>query len=272
MKKLLISILTVLLLALCIITIWKGIVVFGVNIIGFTQIGEKSAKLDESISKATVIASTDFDNIVNKDLVNDLKKLKEEKKNYDDLVQATGTTGLQTTSQYQKYEIEYLWTVIGNHATSEGVVIKMDLVAGSLQNNYNLNFTVTGEYIGITDFISDIENDAALGFKIENFNLVPGSNTSELQATFTCRDIEIKDIASGSSTKADTDTSKKEDSKSTSSSTNTTADSSKGASTGNQTSDVKSNTTNTSTNATSTNTASNSTTATNSTTSSTAAN
>lgn len=251
MKKLLISILTVLLLVLCIITIWKGIVVFGVNIIGFTQIGEKSAKLDESISRATVIASTDFDNVVNKDLVNDLKKLKEEKKNYDELVQATGTTGVQSTSQYQKYEIEYLWTVIGNHATSEGVVIKMDLVSGSLQNNYNLNFTVTGEYIGITDFISDIENDAALGFKIENFNLVPGSNTSELQATFTCRDIEIKDIAGGSSTKSVED-SLSDVSTTNSSNTNTTSDSSKGASTSSQTNNTTANSTsNTSTNSTS---------------------
>lgn len=241
MKKLLISILTVLLLVLCIVTIWKGIIVFGVNIIGFTQIGEKSAQLDESISRATVLASTDFDNVVNKDLVNDLKKLKEEKKNYDDLVQATGTTGTSKSSQYQKYEIEYLWTVIGNHATSEGVVIKMDLVAGSLTNNYNLNFTVTGEYIGITDFISDIENDAALGFKIENFNLVPGASTSELQATFTCRDIEIKDIASGSSVKETKDDSSDENQTNTSS-TNTTTDSSKGASTSSNTNNTSSST------------------------------
>ena len=36
---------------------------------------------------------------------------------------------------------------------------------------YDLYFTANGTYVGITDFISDIENDSKLGFKIDDFKL-----------------------------------------------------------------------------------------------------
>ena len=93
---------------------------------------------------------------------------------------------VKQATQFQKYEIESLWVKIGNHAKSEGVVMKMDLLRGTGDDNYNLNFTVNGSYIGITNFISNIENDSQLGFKIENFSMVPSSSTTDLQATFTC--------------------------------------------------------------------------------------
>ena len=57
------------------------------------------------------------------------------------------------------------------------------------EGTYDLDFTATGSYICITDFVSAIENDSTLGFKIEEFKLVPSG--SDLQATFTCKDISI---------------------------------------------------------------------------------
>lgn len=196
MKKLLISILIVLLFLLSVLTILKGFTFAGLDIPGMAQIKAKSEELDASISEATVLASSDYKNVLD-NIDSDIKKLEEEKKNYDDLVKMNNGRTVQIANQYQKYEIEYLWTIVGNHATSEGVVLKMDLVAGTTENNYNLNFTVTGSYIGIIDFISSIENDSVLGFKIENFALIPGTSTDDLQATFTCRDITITDIKEG---------------------------------------------------------------------------
>lgn len=192
MKKILFSILIVLLFILCLITAWKGINVFGIEILGFSGIQEKNSNLDNTISEATMLASKDYEDTL-KNIEDDIKKLQEEKKNYEGLVTTADGSEVKVTNQYQKYEIEYLWAVIGNHATSEGIELKMDLVAGSTQNLYNLNFTVNGSYIGIADFISSIENDPVLGFKIENFSMT-GSDT--LQATFTCKDIEIKEISS----------------------------------------------------------------------------
>lgn len=193
MKKLLISILILLLLLLCIFAVTNGIKIGGINILGISEIKNKSNKLDEDIQIATKLASTDYQKTLT-DMQTNIKRLEEEKKNYEDMVTVSTDEQVKTASQFQKYEIEYLWTTVGNHATSEGVVIKMDLVKTAIENNYNLNFTVNGSYIGITDFISDIENDSVLGFKIEDFKMEPNNDTSDLQATFICKDITIKDI------------------------------------------------------------------------------
>ena len=124
------------------------------------------------------------------------KKLKEEKQNYQDMTAISSDGETQAVNQIEKYEIETLWVKLGNHATSEGVVMKMDVTSGSsgAQDSYNLNFTVTGGYVQIEDFISSIENDSTLGFKIEEFKMAPSGN--DLQATFVCKDIPIKQVSS----------------------------------------------------------------------------
>ena len=80
--------------------------------------------------------------------------------------------------------------------------MQMDVIKGnsSTQDMYNLKFTATGSYISITDFISAIENDSTLGFKIEEFKMNPSSSGSDLQATFVCKDIAIKDVSQSTTT------------------------------------------------------------------------
>lgn len=251
MKKLLISILIVLIVALTAMTIFKGLTVFGLEIPGVSQIQEKDNQLRTSIEEATILASSDYKNVLD-DMQTNIKKLEEEKKNYDDLVKISNGNKTQVSNQYQKYEIEYLWTIIGNHATSEGVVLKMDLVSGVGEKNYNLNFTVTGNYIGIIDFISSIENDSVLGFKIENFSMVPGASSEDLQATFTCKDITITDIKEGTSTKSDKSENTEQNSSNTTNKTNTTTENTVNANTTNTTSTT--NTTNTANTTSTTNT------------------
>ena len=202
MKKILIALLLVLLIALNCLAIFKGINLFGFKIISFGQIKENSTQLDQKIAQATALGSTEYPNIL-KTMDANVKKLEQEKKNYEDMVTISTNEQVQFANQYQKYEVEYLWTIIGNHATKEGVVIKIDIVSAAGNNRYNLNFTVNGSYIGTTEFISDIENDSALGFKIENFCMKPGGSTQELQTTFSCKDIEIKDIQLNNNTKFD---------------------------------------------------------------------
>ncbi len=158
MKKLLITILIVLVLTLTIFTVVKGLELGSFGILG--------------------------------------KKLKEEKTNYEDMVAVSSSDDVQTASQLAKYKIDFLWTKIGTHATSEGVVIKMDITNGSgATDTYNLNFTVNGGYINIAEFIRDIEDDSKLGFKIEEFSMKAGSSTSDLQATFVCKDVPIEGIS-----------------------------------------------------------------------------
>lgn len=58
------------------------------------------------------------------------------------------------------------------------------------ENTKNLSFTVIGQYVGIIDFVSAIENDSELGFRIENFNLIPDNTTTAEDANKTQEELE----------------------------------------------------------------------------------
>lgn len=195
MKKLLIVLLIALVLALTIFTVVNGLEIGDFEILGIKGIQAKNANLEKSVTEATKLASSEFPNKVSQ-LNTSMKKLKEEKTNYEDMVAVSSSDDVQAASQLAKYKIDFLWTKIGSHATSEGVVIKMDITNGSgAADIYNLNFTVNGGYINIAEFIRDIEDDSKLGFKIEEFSMKAGSSTSDLQATFVCKDVPIEGIS-----------------------------------------------------------------------------
>lgn len=200
MKKMLILVLIALLIALAAFIGIKGVTIGSVEILGIQGIQEKNSELDEKIQEAAKLAEKTYQQAVSEVNIN-AKKLQEEKKNYEDMTVISEDGEVQIANQIEKYEIETLWVKLGNHATKEGVVMKMDVTNGSsgAQGSYNLNFTATGGYVQIEDFISSIENDSTLGFKIEEFKMIPSGN--ELQATFVCKDIPIKEISSTTVTK-----------------------------------------------------------------------
>ena len=53
----------------------------------------------------------------------------------------------------------------------------------------DLKFTVSGDYIPITEFIYHLEDDNKLGFEISNFEMAKGGNN--LQAAFTVKGVPI---------------------------------------------------------------------------------
>ena len=225
MRKLLIGILISLLLILCVYTIVYGINIGNFEILGITQIKEKTDDLDNEINQASKLASSDYPKTL-AELTNEYKNLQTEKENYENLVTISSDEDIQAASQYEKYEIEFLWTKIGNHATSEGVTLKVEIKNSSsgTEGLYDLYFTANGTYVGITDFISDIENDSKLGFKIDNFKLISSSaNSEELQGTFNCKDININLNNSQITTTTGTSTSNATEKNNSNSSTNTVA-------------------------------------------------
>lgn len=197
MKKLLILILIGLLLILSIFTILKGVNIGKIEVFSIDTIKEKNKQLDEKIQEASKTVEKDYNQAI-EDLNENTKKLKQQKANYEEMTQIGEDGEVQNATQIERYEIETLWVKLGNHATSEGATMKMDILEGSTgaENAYNLRFTVTGTYISIVDFISDIENDTTLGFKIEEFRMIPSGSDSTLEATFVCKDIIIKDLNS----------------------------------------------------------------------------
>lgn len=224
MKKLLILILIGLLLALSIFIVLNGVEVGNINILSISGIQNKNNELDEKIQQASKLAEKDYKQAVST-VEESAKKLQKEKKEYEEITAISSEGDVQTANQIERYEIETLWVKLGNHATSEGAVMKMDVVKGTnnTADTYNLKFTVTGSYISITDFISDIENDSTLGFKIEEFKMAPTTNGEQLSATFVCKDIAIKDVTETTPvTQENKENNKNEENKDNNNTTNTT--------------------------------------------------
>ena len=199
MKKLLMLILIALLVALSIFIVINGFNLGKVEVLGLNGIKTRNAELDEKIQEATKLATTEYKETL-QTLEKDAKDFEAKKQEYQSLSTSADGTDLQIASQFQRYNYERLLVELGRHATSEGANLKIDVVGDGIELQlganekiylYDFNFTVTGSYVAITSFVSDIENDADLGFRIEQFKLKPGTSTSNLQATFTCKNIPM---------------------------------------------------------------------------------
>lgn len=202
MKKLLIGIIIVLILVLTGITIVKGFQIGSVEILGIMNIKDENEKLDTTVKKATKLASTDYQQKID-ELNSALKKLESEKTSYEDLVNVSTESQVESANQIYNNTIDFLWVRIENHAKSEGVKMKMLVTRSSsgAENVYDLNFTATGTYTGIEEFVTGIEDDSKLGFKIENFSMVASSNNGEeVEATFVCKNITIKGLSNSTVT------------------------------------------------------------------------
>ena len=229
MKKFLISTIIVLLLVLAGYTGVKGINIGNFQVLGVMDIKKEDEALYENIKQAKKLAITDYSK-----KIDDLNKLKKEfektKENYEEKASISTESEILSANQYGVYEIGMLWIELGNHAKSEGVT--MDVTARNLTEvesnastqadkkySCNLYFTATGSYAGIASFIEDIEDDSKLGFRIDDFKIVPYSqsssntdsenkdtnttsttsgNTNTLQATFTCNDVMIRGVSESS--------------------------------------------------------------------------
>ena len=226
MKKLLITAIIILLIILTGITMIKGINVGKLSVLGIKDIKKEDEQLNTTIQQATKLASTDYQKKIN-DLNDQIKKLENEKQEYEEMVNVSTESQTQTANQFLGgYKIEYLYVRIGTHAKTEGVEMKMDVSRSSAgtEDTYNLNFTVTGAYARIAEFITDIEDDSSLGFKIEEFKMLAdsSSDTSTLQATFVCKDVKIEGVSSTTTT-TQTETTSQNNNTVDNTTTNTTA-------------------------------------------------
>ena len=187
MRKILFIILIILLLIASGFLIIKGYHIGSFEVLGVQAIKEEDNAINEKNSNLSNLVSVTYPNSLS-ELDTKAKTLTSTKQEYEDKSALVTDSGAYM--QTEKYEIEFLWTKLGNYAKDENVVIKIDVVNSTTTSGlYDLNFTVAGEYADVTDFIYDIENDSKLGFKIEDFHM--SANGSGVQGTFACKEIDI---------------------------------------------------------------------------------
>lgn len=196
MRKILLGLVSVMLFALSVYTAIYGFSIGNLEVKSIPAIKEENMKLDNKIQTASNLRTKDYPQNVTL-LESAYKKLMSEKESYEQLLNLGVDENGLPLNKIQEYEMEKIWVTMGNYAQKEGVDLKMDITSNnSVSKTYDLNFTATGGYIQITDFLYDVERDTTLVFKIENFKMVPGENTDNLSATFTCRDIKLNIVDS----------------------------------------------------------------------------
>ena len=204
MKKILISIIGIIIFILIVVAAIRGIYIGKLKIYSITDIKEISKNLDAKAEEANVEKNQNYAKAVS-DADKSIVTLKQVKEEYEEKVKAlAGESGLGIT-QIEKYKIEYLWNKIGSYAKKEGLKIDLNIEETTIQETYNIKFTLTGTYVGITDFLYDIENDDELNYSVKDFKLEPTTistttdsgkttvsvDTVALQASFTVENIII---------------------------------------------------------------------------------
>ena len=183
MRKLLISVLLILLIITAYLFIFKGVSFGSLKVLSTSQIIEENNKLTEEIARTEGLINSTFPSETEK-LNTSVNKMLAAKEEYQNLANISTKEELNKASTVETYTVEFLWTTLGRHATAKGVNLNYT------PSGNNINFTVTGDYIPIINFITAIENDSSLGFTIENFKLIPSGDN--LQANFITRNVKIK--------------------------------------------------------------------------------
>ena len=168
-------------------------------------------KLNTQITMLDKMSDDDFEEQKEK-LSQTIKEYKAKKTEYEDLIEkytAAAELEKEETAQallsYEEnemkdiYDVDFLWTIVGNYATEEGINLKFDInrnatssIDSTGSSNYivcDLKFTITGSYIALTDFIYDLEDDDRLNFEINNFDMT--KDGSDLEVTLTVRNVKV---------------------------------------------------------------------------------
>lgn len=188
MRKILIIILIILLLVLAYFTIFQGISIGTFDILSTKDIIKLNEDLTHKIEEANTKTKSELPN-KESELESSVETLLENKEKYYKVANVSTETEISKANKEEVYDIEYLWLRVGSHARKEGVNIKMEIKQGDAGDIKNLTFTVNGKYVGIIDFVSALEDDSELDFRIENFKLIPSDEN--LQATFNVTGIRI---------------------------------------------------------------------------------
>lgn len=191
MRKILLSIIIVLLLVITYFSLFKGIEIGSLKISSIKQIYENSKLLEEKTLEANNYIDIEYPK-KREDLKQANDKMQDTKKRYLDETNASSEAEIQSALEIESFDIEKLWTKLGNHAKAEEVNLKLVINSSSSgsTDTKDLAFTVNGSYVGITNFLYDIEDDDQLNFRIYNYKMLPYQNDI-LQATFTVKDVRI---------------------------------------------------------------------------------
>lgn len=180
---LIISLISIILLAFLTI---NGIRLGSFEILSISQIIAKNDDVTAKINEASKLTSVDYPEKI-ENLNKTFNSYTIQKQKYQDLA-GVSEEHAEEIYETKQYDISYLWRILGKYAANRGLTLGID-VQKSTNNLYNFSFSLNGTYVDIIQFITDIENNSDLYFRIYNFKM-SGSGTT-ITATFKVEDINI---------------------------------------------------------------------------------
>lgn len=204
MKDILITVISILLTVVIIICMVNGLTLGSFRILSISNIKQESLNLDNEVDELNNLKNVTYKKKID-DLQAATKDLTTAKQKYLDLASVSSDEEIQEANLEQTYAMEFLWNKVGSYATKEGVTLKWDVSSTGVNNKYTLNFTTTGSYVGVINYIYALENDSDLAFRIENFKMT--ASGENVTATFTVNNVAIKaETVSGSISATSTNT------------------------------------------------------------------
>ena len=155
MKKILISVLIILLLILSYFALAKGIGFLRIKSIN--DIKNASNNLDSNFKQANELSNKTYPTEVEA-LESAIKQLKISKREYDNKNLYGEEENYLGAVEIKTYKIHYLWTILGNYSKDRDIQsLSLDLKSTEIRDVYDLEFTLVGSYTRITDFLYDID-------------------------------------------------------------------------------------------------------------------
>ena len=163
-----------------------GITVFGKNIKPYKALIVGNEEIDAKIAELEQLNDVKYPAATRR-LQNAKIEFNDKKKEYDTLSSSASSDEIAEANKREQYLLDYLWMKIGLYANSDNVKIKIN----PSQTQAVVEFDVSGEYIAVTNFIYDIENDVDLAFNVDNIIMQGGSSDKVTKATFTVTGVNV---------------------------------------------------------------------------------
>lgn len=191
MKNTLTFIICLLLILIIVLLMVNGVSIGNFKILSISKIIQNDESLDKEIDDLNNLKNSVYRKKLS-DLEVSTKDLSTSKQEYLDIANVSTQEEIRAATLVQTYSMEYLWSKLGGYATKEGVNLKLE-VQTSDENNDTLKFTVKGSYVGIINYLTAIEDDDDLGFRIEQFKISSVDSEELLTASFSVSNVRIKE-------------------------------------------------------------------------------
>lgn len=184
MKKYLLLMVIAILIILFFIIMIFGIHIGPINFYSYKDVKEASIKKDSAVELLDTKNMIDFP--TKKKLINtSVNEYNTLKKEYDDLV-SQGKISLD--SLYNASDLQdanMLAEMMKKYANEENIELNFEIKKSesttAISSDYvmcDLNYKLKGEYIGITSFIYNVEDNSNLNFEVSNFEMKEKSRKS----------------------------------------------------------------------------------------------